>query len=273
MIFVFVVGRFEKFLIFIYFSSNTVASQENAKLLDLVDKVGEHSWSRIAQDIPGRTDNQCWRRWKMIIKEREAREREVDPAASTNGGGKKKKKKRSEEEEEEERSAVGNKRRKGSEASVGGQPRKKNKIQGDILVQRGAKEQETEAETQETETEIEQGKGKGKGKGRGKGKGKGKENEKERKGKETSMEADEGSEGEAEVVEEDVGGKEKKKKMWTKKPFTVTMPGLIQVFVFFKLLYLLTHKLAIRVSCDASIHIEFNLPCTVLPPRSREEQK
>lgn len=40
--------------------------EEDAALLESVDKFGIGKWSRVSKELPGRTDNACWRRWKEI---------------------------------------------------------------------------------------------------------------------------------------------------------------------------------------------------------------
>ncbi|KAG0235751.1 Myblike DNAbinding domain-containing protein [Actinomortierella wolfii] len=39
---------------------------ETNKLLKLVEKHGTSKWALIASEMGGRTDNQCWRRWKVV---------------------------------------------------------------------------------------------------------------------------------------------------------------------------------------------------------------
>ncbi|KAJ3088529.1 Myblike DNAbinding domain-containing protein [Quaeritorhiza haematococci] len=40
--------------------------EEKVLLKELVAKYGEGSWSKIAKEMPNRTDNQCWREWKKL---------------------------------------------------------------------------------------------------------------------------------------------------------------------------------------------------------------
>ena len=46
--------------------------EEDEKLLLLVEEVGQ-KWAEVAKRIGNRTDNQCWRRWKRLIKGRKKR--------------------------------------------------------------------------------------------------------------------------------------------------------------------------------------------------------
>lgn len=46
--------------------------QEDSLLIDLIKRHGIGHWSRIAEEISGRTDNQCSRRYSKLIKEKES---------------------------------------------------------------------------------------------------------------------------------------------------------------------------------------------------------
>jgi hypothetical protein len=40
--------------------------KEDQKLLEIIDKVGVGHWTDVAKMMGSRTDNQCWRRWKVL---------------------------------------------------------------------------------------------------------------------------------------------------------------------------------------------------------------
>jgi len=46
----------------------SIVHQEDALLLATVDRIGPGEWTKVAKDVGSRTDNQCWRRWKIIDK-------------------------------------------------------------------------------------------------------------------------------------------------------------------------------------------------------------
>lgn len=41
-------------------------NQEDERLKKAIEKVGLGKWSQVSQMLHPRTDNQCWRRWKML---------------------------------------------------------------------------------------------------------------------------------------------------------------------------------------------------------------
>ncbi len=43
-------------------------TEEDRTLAALVEVYGTSQWSRVASEMPGRTDNMCWRRWKVLGK-------------------------------------------------------------------------------------------------------------------------------------------------------------------------------------------------------------
>jgi len=43
--------------------------EEDARLFELCETLGMGKWSEIAKTMGGRTDNQCWRRWKQVNKQ------------------------------------------------------------------------------------------------------------------------------------------------------------------------------------------------------------
>jgi len=40
--------------------------EEDELLMKAIEKHGIGKWSKIAEEVPSRTDNQCWRRWKQL---------------------------------------------------------------------------------------------------------------------------------------------------------------------------------------------------------------
>lgn len=55
--------------------------KEGTKLMELVQLYGTSQWSKVASEMPGRTDNMCWRRFKMlsvIQKRQEAAKKEQE---------------------------------------------------------------------------------------------------------------------------------------------------------------------------------------------------
>ena len=44
--------------------------EEDQAILRAVERYGLGRWSQVAQEVPGRTDNQCWRRHKLLSKKR-----------------------------------------------------------------------------------------------------------------------------------------------------------------------------------------------------------
>ncbi|KAK9729345.1 hypothetical protein K7432_000387 [Basidiobolus ranarum] len=53
------------------------ATEEDDRLRKLVSEIGAGKWSQISSHIEGRTDNQCWRRWKMLITEEKLKKLEA----------------------------------------------------------------------------------------------------------------------------------------------------------------------------------------------------
>ncbi|RHZ81890.1 hypothetical protein Glove_117g490 [Diversispora epigaea] len=45
------------------------ANEEDEKLLSLVQNIGLGKWSKISTFVDGRTDNQCWHRYKILKKQ------------------------------------------------------------------------------------------------------------------------------------------------------------------------------------------------------------
>jgi hypothetical protein len=43
------------------------AEDEDSKLKDAVHTHGDKKWGAIAELVPGRTADQCWRRWKYVL--------------------------------------------------------------------------------------------------------------------------------------------------------------------------------------------------------------
>lgn len=63
-------------------STTPFTAEEDTRLLALVQEHGTGHWAQLAALMPGRTDNQCWRRWKIIQKRMRREEASQRAAAS-----------------------------------------------------------------------------------------------------------------------------------------------------------------------------------------------